>query len=109
MLTQTKRYDFVPIIDRPLSSFPKNERIAVVVYVNLEHFPENTPGPSIVPQTAQLKPDPLNYGWQDYGQRVGIWRLMERRRLAKSKKRDRSFGRRPRPGLWRHERERHTW
>jgi peptidoglycan/xylan/chitin deacetylase (PgdA/CDA1 family) len=77
MLTQTKRYDFVPIIDRPVPSFPKNERVAVVVYVNLEHFPDDRPGPSIVPQTAQLKPDPLNYGWRDYGQRVGIWRLME--------------------------------
>ena len=23
-------------------------------------------------------PDPLNYGWRDYGTRVGIWRLIER-------------------------------
>jgi allantoinase len=77
MLTQTKRYDFAPIIDRPVLPFPNNARVAVVVYINLEHFPEDRPGPSIVPQTAQLKPDPLNYGWRDYGQRVGIWRLME--------------------------------
>jgi peptidoglycan/xylan/chitin deacetylase (PgdA/CDA1 family) len=77
MLTQTKRYDFCPIIDRPVVRFPNNARVAVVVYVNMEHFPEDRPGPAIVPQTAHLKPDPLNYGWRDYGQRVGIWRLME--------------------------------
>lgn len=77
MLTQTKRYDYSPIIDRPVIRLPNNARVAVVVYINMEHFPEDRPGPAIVPQTAHLKPDPLNYGWRDYGQRVGIWRLME--------------------------------
>ena len=24
-----------------------------------------------------LQPDPLNYGWRDYGPRVGIWRMMD--------------------------------
>ena len=78
MLTQTRRYDFAPVVDRSVSPFPGNERVAVVIYINIEHFPEDRPGPSIVPHTAQLKPDPLNYGWRDYGQRVGIWRLMEK-------------------------------
>ncbi|HUR05826.1 MAG TPA: hypothetical protein VM347_24995 [Nonomuraea sp.] len=27
--------------------------------------------------TAALVPDPLNYGWRDYGPRVSIWRVME--------------------------------
>jgi allantoinase len=77
MLTQTKRYDYTPIIDRPAVCLPNDARIAVVIYVNMEHFPEDRPGPSVVPQTAQFKPDPLNYGWRDYGQRVGIWRMIE--------------------------------
>lgn len=77
MLTQTKRYDFTPIIDRSKIRLPNDAHVAVVIYVNMEHFPEDRPGASIVPQTAQFKPDPLNYGWRDYGQRVGIWRLME--------------------------------
>jgi allantoinase len=77
MLTQTKRYDYTPIIDRSAFRLPNDARVAVVIYVNMEHFPEDRPGPSIVPQTAQFKPDPLNYGWRDYGQRVGIWRMME--------------------------------
>lgn len=77
MLTQTKRYVYSPIIDRPSLRLPNDARVAVVVYVNMEHFPEDRPGPAVVPQTAQFKPDPLNYGWRDYGQRVGIWRMME--------------------------------
>lgn len=44
MLTQTKRYAFSPIIDRPALHFPHGNRLAVVVYVNLKHFPENRPG-----------------------------------------------------------------
>lgn len=75
--TQTSRYDFSPIIDRLTLPFPNNARTAVVVYVNLEHFPEERSGPAIVHQTAAFKPDPLNYGWRDYGQRVGIWRIMD--------------------------------
>ncbi len=26
---------------------------------------------------SALQPDPLNYGWRDYGPRVGIWRMMD--------------------------------
>ena len=32
---------------------------------------------SIFGGTAGLAPDPLNYGWRDYGIRVGIWRLIK--------------------------------
>ena len=75
--TQIQHYDHAPIIDRKPLAFPNNARIAVVVYLNIEHFPADRHGPPIVAQTMQFKPDPLNYGWRDYGQRVGIWRLME--------------------------------
>lgn len=77
VLTQTGRYPYSPIIDRPAATFPNDARVAVVVYMNLEHFPETRSGPAIVHQTARFTPDPLNYGWRDYGQRVGIWRIME--------------------------------
>ena len=75
--TQTKHYDYSPIVDRPKMSFPDGKRLAVVVNINMEHFPAEAHGTPIVPQTASLTPDPLNYGWRDYGQRVGIWRLMD--------------------------------
>ena len=35
------------------------------------------PSTSIFAGTAGLVPDPLNFGWRDYGVRVGIWRMME--------------------------------
>ena len=71
-LTQTKNYDFVPIIDRPPLSLPNGARVAVVPYINIEHFPENVPGTAIIPGTQQFEPDALNYGWRDYGNRVGL-------------------------------------
>jgi peptidoglycan/xylan/chitin deacetylase (PgdA/CDA1 family) len=35
------------------------------------------PALSLYPEVAELVPDPINHGWRDYGNRVGIWRLME--------------------------------
>ena len=76
-LTQTSRYDFVPMIDREPMKLPDGKRVAVVPYINIEHFPEDIPGTALVPGTAQFTPDTLNYGWRDYGNRVGLWRMME--------------------------------
>lgn len=75
--TQTPHYDYSPIVDRPKLQLPDGKRIAVIVNINMEHFPVHAPGTPIVPQTAGMKPDPLNYGWRDYGQRVGIWRMID--------------------------------
>lgn len=76
-LTQTAHYDYVPIIDRKPMALPNGARIAVIPYVNIEHFPENLRGTALVPGTAHLVPDTLNYGWRDYGNRVGLWRMIE--------------------------------
>ncbi len=76
-LTQTRHYDYVPIIDRDPLVLPDKARVAVVPYINIEHFPADIPGTAIIPGTQQFNPDPLNYGWRDYGNRVGIWRMME--------------------------------
>jgi len=77
MLTQTSRYNFSPIVDRSPLQLPDQARVAVILYLNIEHFPESIPGTAIVQGTAKFSPDPLNYGWRDYGQRVGVWRLAE--------------------------------
>jgi len=76
-LTQSKHYDYVPIIDRPPFRLPNGARVAVIPYINIEHFPADIPGTAIIPGTQQFKPDPLNYGWRDYGNRVGLWRMIE--------------------------------
>jgi peptidoglycan/xylan/chitin deacetylase (PgdA/CDA1 family) len=76
-LTQTSLYDFEPIIDRPPLELPDGARIAVLPFINIEHFPADIPGTPLVPATAVFSPDPLNYGWRDYGNRVGLWRMMD--------------------------------
>ncbi len=70
-------YDYSPIIDRPPLSWPNGARLALYLGLNIEHYEIDKPSTSITAATAGLNPDPLNYGWRDYGPRVGVWRLME--------------------------------
>lgn len=70
-------YDFSPIIRRPRLEWPDGARVAFWVGLNIEHYEMGQPSVSIEPATAQLVPDPLNYGWRDYGPRVGVWRMMD--------------------------------
>jgi allantoinase len=65
-------YSYSPIVSRPPLSFPGGARLAFYVGVNIERFRIDMPfGP------GGNVPDPLAYGLRDYGNRVGIWRLMD--------------------------------
>ena len=77
--TQSPRYDFEPITHRKPVRFPKGERLAVIIYVNIEHAPfgSTAPAHAVYPGTMQFSPDILNHGWRDYGNRVGLWRIMQ--------------------------------
>jgi allantoinase len=70
-------YDYSPIIERPKLELPNGARLAFWVGLNVEHYLIDKPATSIFSGTAMLQPDPLNYGWRDYGPRVGIWRMMD--------------------------------
>ncbi|MEV0614598.1 polysaccharide deacetylase family protein [Nonomuraea sp. NPDC050404] len=70
-------FDYSPIIEREPVAWPDGARVAFYVGLNVEHFLIDRPSTSLNPATAALVPDPLNYGWRDYGARVGIWRMME--------------------------------
>jgi peptidoglycan/xylan/chitin deacetylase (PgdA/CDA1 family) len=70
-------FDYNPITERPPITWPGGARVAVYVGLNVEHFLLDRPSTSIWPGTAELTPDALNYGWRDYGARVGIWRTIE--------------------------------
>ena len=70
-------YDYSPIAGRPRLAWPNGARVAFYVGVNIEHFEIDKPSTSIFAGTNHLKPDALNYGWRDYGARVGFWRLIE--------------------------------
>jgi allantoinase len=77
--TQSPRYAFEPIIRRKPILFPGGKRLAILIYVNVEHAPfdSNAPAHSVYPGTMHLRPDILNHGWRDYGNRVGLWRVMK--------------------------------
>jgi len=70
-------FDYSPIIRRPRLELPNGARLAFWIGVNVEHFEVDKPSTSLNPGTAMLQPDPLNFGWRDYGTRVGIFRMME--------------------------------
>src|SRR3954464_3412314 len=72
-----KLYEYSPITARPKLTWPDGARVAFYVGVNIEHFEVDKPSTSIFGGTAMLAPDPLNYGWRDYGVRVGIWRMID--------------------------------
>ena len=79
MLTQSPRYDFEPFIHRRPVRLPKGERLAVMLYLNIEHAPFGTKeaAHAVYPGTMQFSPDVLNHGWRDYGNRVGLWRIAD--------------------------------
>ena len=70
-------YDYSPIVEREPIHWPGGARVAFYVGLNIEHFHLDRPSTSLIDTTASLVPDALNYGWRDYGNRVGIWRLIE--------------------------------
>jgi|SRR5689334_6927235 len=70
-------FAYSPIVERPALQWPHGARVAFYVGLNVEHFNVDRPATSIYSDTSNLVPDPLNYGWRDYGTRVGIWRIIE--------------------------------
>jgi peptidoglycan/xylan/chitin deacetylase (PgdA/CDA1 family) len=74
-LTHHDRYDYAPITRRPTYDWPNGRRLAVYIGLNLEHFAFGEGlGAELAPGGPQ--PDVLNYAWRDYGNRVGVWRML---------------------------------
>lgn len=61
-------FPYRAIVDHPPVTWPGNARVAVWIIPNIEHFHVELPGPM---------PDVRNHSRRDYGNRVGVWRLME--------------------------------
>ncbi|HEY4005632.1 MAG TPA: polysaccharide deacetylase family protein [Pseudonocardia sp.] len=70
-------YSYSPIVSRPPLRFPDGARLAFYVGLNIEHFRQDMPLTAVGGPVAGPVPDPLSQGWRDYGNRVGIWRLMD--------------------------------
>jgi peptidoglycan/xylan/chitin deacetylase (PgdA/CDA1 family) len=79
-------YDYIPLPQRQPLKWPGGAKVAIVLTFNLETWdltkPTDKPyyagGPAILPDTLPGNtPDFPNYTWREYGQRIGIWRLLE--------------------------------
>jgi len=63
-----KHFPYRAIVDHPPFTWPNGARIAVWVIPNIEHFHI---------ELGASAPDVRNHSRRDYGNRVGIWRLMD--------------------------------
>ena len=74
---ENMRYDYSPLPTRKAFRLPGQARVALWIGINIEHFDigeENFPGSG----TAKIiPPNVYDYAPRDYGNRIGIWRLME--------------------------------
>ena len=74
------RAEYSPIFDRPPLRLPNNARVAVWPVINVEEWDINEPMARTVlptPQGVATLPDIPNFGWFDYGLRVGFWRFKQ--------------------------------
>jgi hypothetical protein len=69
------RYGFSPVTERPDFSWSGGARLAVHVCVNVEWFAFDDAGGAAL-ASRNPAPDVLNYAWHDYGNRVGLWRML---------------------------------
>jgi allantoinase len=64
------RFDYSPIVDRPKITWPGNARLAFWVAPNIEHW-------EYLPLSRPNRPDIPHYSRNDYGNRIGFWRMLE--------------------------------
>lgn len=72
------RYDWSMLHERPPVSWPDGKRVALWINVAVEVFPLDDEGRPFKLPGALRKPYPdvQTFTWRDYGNRVGIYRLM---------------------------------
>ncbi len=75
-----ERFEYSAIVDRRPLKLPRGARLVIWSVVNVEEWEITRPMPrgvSMPPGGQPIVPDIQNWGWHEYGMRVGIWRLME--------------------------------
>lgn len=71
-----RRIDYSPISQRDIAAWPGGRRLAVYIAVNLEAFPFGE-GLGVPLNNPLPEPDVVNHGWRDWGNRVGVWYLLD--------------------------------
>jgi allantoinase len=70
-------YEYFPYVDRPKIVWPGGARLAFWCAPNIEFYElEPPPNPVRTPWPRPI-PDVLNYAWRDYGNRAGVWRMIQ--------------------------------
>jgi peptidoglycan/xylan/chitin deacetylase (PgdA/CDA1 family) len=78
-LRPSERLPYTAAIDRPPLALPDGKHIAFWPVVNVETWAIENPMPRqvlVAPTGAGLLPDVANWGWHEYGMRVGFWRIL---------------------------------
>ncbi len=76
MLPDHGRFKYSAITDRPDYTWPEGKRLAFHVALNFEHFAYGE-GLGISMSPGIPHPNTYNWAWREYGNRVGVWRLLE--------------------------------
>ncbi len=72
------RVRYQPMVDRPRVRWPNDARVALWIAPNVEHYEFLPPrDPQRNTWTRSPHPDVQGYGYRDYGNRVGFWRMTE--------------------------------
>jgi peptidoglycan/xylan/chitin deacetylase (PgdA/CDA1 family) len=80
-------YPYVPLPDRQPLRFPDGAQLALILTINIEYWEKSRPGqkeplftggPMTIPHALPGDVlDTANWTWREYGQRVGVWRMIE--------------------------------
>jgi peptidoglycan/xylan/chitin deacetylase (PgdA/CDA1 family) len=80
-------YPYVPLPDRQPLRFPNGAQLALILTINIEYWEKSRPGqkeplftggPMTIPHALPGDVfDTANWTWREYGQRIGVWRLIE--------------------------------
>ena len=76
MLPTHGRYPYSIIDRRPDYSWPNGKRLAFYVCLNIEYFAFGTGLGSDI-GLGNPPPNHRGYAWRDYGNRVGLWRMLD--------------------------------
>jgi peptidoglycan/xylan/chitin deacetylase (PgdA/CDA1 family) len=75
MLPRQDHFEYSSILSRPQFSWPDGKRLAFHISLNLEVFSFNT-GLGVSYSPGLPHPNSYNWAWREYGNRVGVWRLI---------------------------------
>jgi len=77
-MEERERVAYSPIIDRPRIRWPGDARVAFWISPNAMFYEYQPPANALRdPWPRTPHPDVRSYGHQDYGNRVGFWRMLE--------------------------------